>query len=238
MSAQMFETNKVDMNEYYKAYRRSGMGVKLGDKHLRKFKHDFVKTSNFSPEMSVLELGCGNGLFLQFLNKIGTNNFLGVDRDARILDEISPELQEHVLISDFADFFASTLNERFDRVVLFDVLEHFSLEKSVELLQSIRSILFDDGRIVIRIPNLSSPFSLEVQFNDVTHRTAFTPGSIAQVAKVAGYETTGIYPQAYASWRKEMRERLLTRTLSWFLAMPPTIWSPLMIVVLKPSLEE
>ena len=121
---------------------------------------------------------------------------------------------------------------RFDRVVLFDVLEHFSPDAAVALLEGIGGVLAPAGRIVVRVPNVASPFGLNLQFNDVTHRTAFTPGSLAQVARAAGFEALYIGPQAYSSRRREIRERLLTGVLGWFLAMPPAVWTPAMIGVL------
>ena len=183
--------------------------------------------------MSVLELGCGNGLFLRFLQHMGVENFLGVDGDPRVLEEMPESLKTRVKISDFSAFFSSDCQEKYDRIVLFDVLEHFSPEDGVGLLASLKGRLKEGGRVVVRVPNVASPFGLNLQYNDVTHRTAYTPGSIAQVARAAGCEIVAIRPQSYSSWGKEVREKLLTATLNWFLAMPPTVWSPLMIAVLE-----
>ena len=224
----------ISKNEFYQAYERKGQGTVLKAKHIRQFHKDFVEASEYKPEMSVLELGCGNGLFLRFLAHLGVDDFVGVDGDPRIIDELPAELVSIVQISDFADFFASkTTPRKFDRIVLFDVLEHFTPEDAVILLQSVSHLLTIDGRVVVRVPNMSSPLALGVQYNDVTHRTAFTPGSIRQVASVAGLNTVVVCSQAYTSWYREIRERILTSVVSWFLAMPPIMWSPNMIVVLK-----
>ncbi len=225
---------RVSQNRFYQAYDRRRQGTVLKAKHKRQFGKDFVEASGFRQGMSVLELGCGNGLFLRFLADLGVNDFLGVDGDPRISRELPADLAESVHISDFADFFQSDqARRRFDRVVLFDVLEHFGPDDAVELLRSIAGLLSEDGRIVIRTPNMSSPLAMAVQYNDLTHRTAFSPGSIRQAARVAGLVPVTFRPQAYASRYKELRERVLTSVVSWFLAMPPDIWSPNMIAVLK-----
>ena len=57
----------ISKNEFYQAYERKGQGTVLKAKHIRQFHKDFVEASEYKPEMSVLELGCGNGLFLRFL---------------------------------------------------------------------------------------------------------------------------------------------------------------------------
>jgi cyclopropane fatty-acyl-phospholipid synthase-like methyltransferase len=225
----------VDGNLFYQAYDRHGEGTVLKKKHVRQYRKDFIQASAFMPGMSVLELGCGNGLFLKYLNHIGVADFVGVDGDGRVLGEIPPDLAAHVTIADFDDFFrALPAERRFDRVVLFDVLEHFGTDDAVALLAKIASVLKPQGRVVIRVPNLASPFGLGMYFNDVTHRSAFSPGSIRQVARAAGYETVAVVPQAYSTTFKEVRERVFTKTVSWFLAAPPAIWSANMIAVLQP----
>ena len=225
----------VDGNLFYQAYDRHGEGTVLKKKHIRQYRKDFVQASAFVPGMPVLELGCGNGLFLKYLKHIGVADFVGVDGDRRVLDEMPPDLSAHVAIADFDDFFGSLPAERrFDRAVLFDVLEHFATDDAVALLRKIAGTLKPRGRLVIRVPNMASPFGLGMYFNDVTHRSAFSPGSIRQVARAAGLETVAVLPQAYSTAFKEVRERVLTSTMSWFLAAPPAIWSPNMIAVLQP----
>jgi cyclopropane fatty-acyl-phospholipid synthase-like methyltransferase len=225
---------EISQNAFYQAYERKGQGTALKAKHIRQFTKDFVEASGYRPDQSVLELGCGNGLFLRFLRHIGARDILGIDGDPRVLAELPAELAGAVHIFDFAAFFASDLAQRhFDRIVLFDVLEHFSPEDAATLLTSVSRLLAKDGRIIIRVPNMASPLGMGVQYNDVTHRTAFSPGSIRQVASVAGLVPDGFRAQAYTSWFKEARERLFTSVVSWFLSAPPMIWSANVIAVLK-----
>ena len=223
---------EISQNTFYAAYDRSGQGTILKPKHCRQFYRDFVQISAFVNSMSVLELGCGNGLFLQYLQSLGVSDFTGVDSDPRVVAEMPANLAAHVQISDFRDFFETIQGRVFDRVVLFDVLEHFSPEDAVTLLRQIATVLAEDGRVVLRVPNMSSPLGMNVQFNDVTHKTCFTPGSLRQVAKAADFSVLDFRPQAYSSWIREMRERALTSLLSWFLSAPPAIWSPNFIGVL------
>ena len=224
---------RIGTDRFYQAYDRAGDGTVLARKHIRQFDRDFAAAAGYRPGMSVLELGCGNGLFLRYLEHRGVADFQGVDGDPRVLDAMPDNLRPRVQIADFADFFAGPAARRtFDRVVLFDVLEHFTPEDAAALLESIGGLLAAEGRIVVRVPNVASPFGLNLQYNDVTHRTAFTPGSLSQVARAAGFEAVSIGPQAYSSRRREFRERLLTGVLTWFLAMPPSVWTPAMIGVL------
>lgn len=221
-------------NEFYGAYDRRGQGCILKGKHIRQFNKDFVEASEFGFGMSVLELGCGNGLFLRFLTHLGVENFAGIDGDPRVLDEVPAKLAERVTIAEFDDYFERhPAGAQYDRVVMFDVFEHFAPEDGAALLRRIAPRLAPGGRIVIRVPNMGSPWGLNVQYNDVTHRACYTPGSISQTAKVAGYKVVAVRPQAYTSAWREIRERLLTGFISWFLVAPPRIWSPNFISVLE-----
>lgn len=69
---------------------------------------------------------------------------------------------------------------------MFDVLEHFTAEGAVDLLRKVESVLSPGGKIVVRVPNMSSPLALPMQYNDVTHLSAFTPGSLSQIGRSAG----------------------------------------------------
>lgn len=183
--------------------------------------------------MSVLELGCGNGLFLRFLEHLGVKDYLGIDGDHRVLAEMPDWLTGHVVISDFETFLDREEKRLFDRVVLFDVLEHFSPIEAAALLSRIAAVLAPRGRIIIRVPNVASPFGLGMQFNCLTHKTPFTPGSLRQLASTARIAVDGFYPQAYGNWWREVRERMLTSVLSAFLPSPPMFWSPNFIAVLR-----
>ncbi len=230
----MSKLTSVSQSKYYQAYDRKDQGTVLKAKHIRQFRKDFVEASHYQSSMSVLELGCGNGLFLRYLKQLGAKDIVGVDGDPRILDQMPAALAAMVHICDFNDFFASQpAGRQFDRVVLFDVLEHFTPEDATALLTSAASLLSDQGRVVIRVPNMASPLALGVQYNDVTHKTAFSPGSLRQVARTAGLSPVSFRAQAYTSRYREIRERVLTTVVSWFLAMPPMIWSPNLIAVLK-----
>lgn len=234
MDAEPAERQRVEDDPFYRAYAREGQGVRLAPKHMRQFRKDFVEPSQFETTMSVLELGCGNGLFLRFLHAIGVGDFEGVDGDSRVIQEMPPELARRVTIAEFDAYFGRARGKRsFDRIVLFDVLEHFRVEDAVPLLKNVAAVLKSEGRIVIRVPNAASPFGLAMQFNDVTHRAAYTPGSLRQVAQAAGLVPVAFQRQTHSSRLKDIRERTFTGILSWFIAAPTTIWTPNFIAVLR-----
>ena len=118
-------------------------------------------------------------------------------------------------------------------VVLLDVLEHFSAGDGVRLLQKIQAVLAPKGRVVIRVPNMSSPWGGIYQFSDLTHKTAFTPNSLEQLAQAAGYRAIAFLPQRRGSPFRRFSEDALHGFLSMILAVTPVVWTANMIGVLE-----
>ncbi len=60
------------------------------DKHIRRLNAEFWAPMACTTEMSVLEIGCGTGLFLAYLSARGVENFTGIDSDPA-LQGVIPE---------------------------------------------------------------------------------------------------------------------------------------------------
>jgi hypothetical protein len=69
---------------------------------------------------------------------------------------------------------------------LLDVFEHFSFVEGQQLLLLLKEKLTLDGKIILRVPNAASPFGLQYQFGDVTHKAAYGPGALQHVALAGG----------------------------------------------------
>lgn len=81
-----------------------------------------------------------------------------------------------------------------DVFLAIDFLEHLTRSEVIDLLTLLRSRLAPSGRLIARLPNAASPFFGRLQYGDLSHETAFTPRSIAQALKLAGFESVVILP--------------------------------------------
>ena len=79
--------------------------------------------------------------------------------------------------------------------------------------------------MVVKVPNAGGPWGLQYQFGDLTHRTAFSPISLRQLADAAGYAPPLIYAQRQGSRRRMVTDALVHGFLSWALLNPPEFWS-------------
>lgn len=205
----------------YKGYRTP----QVGRKEIARFDAEIWKPAQCAPGHAFLEIGCGTGAFLAYLAGKQVERFHGIDHDPALAEVVPPQVREHFSCRDVWEALADPELGPFDRVVVLDVLEHFTPEEAARLLTALKPRLAAGARVVVKVPNASSPWALQWQFGDLTHRTAFTPLSLRQVAGFAGFDLAAIWPQRQGSRRRMLTDALVHRFLSWALLNPPPLWS-------------
>ena len=98
---------------------------------------------------SILEVGCGNGLFLASVAKLLPHKELvGIDISAPVL----PGEQDGIsfILADIIDF---ALDEKFDVVYSEHVIEHIAPADLAAHLNSVTKVLKEDGTLIICAPN-------------------------------------------------------------------------------------
>ena len=207
---------------------------RLAAKHVRRLDAQFWTPGACSAHMAVLEVGCGTGLFLDYLREKGVAEFLGIDRDEALKAYVPAAVAENFRAMDVWAFLdAGAEGRTFDRIALFDVLEHFPPPDGGRLLQRLAAVLRPGGRVVVKVPNVASPWGASYQYGDLTHAAAYTPDSLRQLAVAAGYGVTAVHPQDEGSPVRRMTDRLLHGVLSRLLLAPPEIWSANFLAVLE-----
>jgi ubiquinone/menaquinone biosynthesis C-methylase UbiE len=130
-----------------------------------------VKTNSLEKGLRVLEIGCGKGRMLSFLNKQGLE-VTGLDLDADALRqcrESFPNLQVHQGSGDDLPF----PNEAFDLVLSFDVFEH--IKDSNKHLQEVIRVLKPGGQYLLQTPNKWT----NVPFEILRHWKKYRMGPVA-----------------------------------------------------------
>lgn len=136
---------------------------------------------------SLLEIGCGNGFFLQQALKQGWREVHGVEPSADAVAKASPEL-DGVIVEDVMrrELFAP---ESFDAVCLFQVLDHIS--KPAELLRECLTVLRPGGHILALNHNVSS-WSARVlgersPIVDIEHTYLYSPRTMRGIFAKVGF---------------------------------------------------
>lgn len=224
------------LEDFYQVYgsHRNYVKAEVRKKHIRNFDEQFWTPASVNSSHTVLELGCGTGLFLAYLKKKGIENFIGVENDSKVFEYMPEYISKNVVLGDIWENIEK-LDGSFDRIVMLDVFEHFSYFEGQKLLVRLKKLLARNGLIVLRIPNAASPFGLQYQYNDLTHKSVYGPGSIEHLALAAGFKVERRLSVQRGSRFNRFVENLLFRLLDLLLTEPPPLWGANMIVVLAPA---
>lgn len=146
----------------------------------------------------VLELGCASGYITKILKERGCN-VTGIELDPALAKK-AEKFADKIIVGDLEQLnFDSLLNEKYDVILIGDILEH--LKNPLQVLKKLRTVLNNDGFIVCSIPNIAHGSIrlqlLDGQFQytetgllDKTHLRFYTLNSILSMLNSAGFSIT------------------------------------------------
>ncbi len=82
------------------------------------------------------------------------------------------------------------IKEKFDMVVLAEVIEHLPFNEGMKLLKELNGILGDGGKIIVSTPNMHHPNRF---FWDSDHKTHFRYDEVGAALIEAGFEIKGLF---------------------------------------------
>jgi len=181
-------------SRFYEAYVSSGQAGDSGEEAESLFRsrkaylnHIIARYMPRDAGARILEVACGPGALLYFLERAGYRNIAGVDVSE---EQIAVAARLGILsatCSTLEDFLGAQQSASADRVLAIDILEHLSRPEIVEILGAIRRVLKPGGRCIAHVPNAEGLFGMKIRYGDFTHELAFTPKSASQVFRVAGF---------------------------------------------------
>jgi 2-polyprenyl-3-methyl-5-hydroxy-6-metoxy-1,4-benzoquinol methylase len=137
---------------------------------------------------NILDLGCGYGSFLFFLQSNGYKNVAAVDLSSEEIDICKRFFKSYQFYKEDIFKFINDTQEKFDVIYMSHVLEHIKKENLFAFLEGVKKILKDDGIFVIIVPNSAAYFnSAANRYGDLTHEIGFTDLSLRQALKVANF---------------------------------------------------
>jgi 2-polyprenyl-3-methyl-5-hydroxy-6-metoxy-1,4-benzoquinol methylase len=143
-----------------------------------------------SKDDRILDVGCGMGHFLYFLQQAGCTKSIGIDLSPACIDYCLANgygRRDNLFALDLIAYLRQT-PERFDLIVLNDVIEHLPKEAIVPNLAAALQGLAEGGRLVIKVVNSANPITgAASRYVDFTHTVGFTEESLAQVLRMAGF---------------------------------------------------
>lgn len=163
----------------------------------------------------ILEVGCGEGLFLRYFKENRNSETWGIEMNAAAAEKAS-KVADRVITGNFNLIYKDLPMHYFDCIVFNDVIEHFS-DPWTAIINT-KQLLSKDGVVVASIPNFRYIGNLteiittadfkyveEGGILDKTHLRFFTSKSIYQFFNECGYELIcqeGLRP--CKSWKEKL----------------------------------
>jgi len=141
----------------------------------------------------IVEIGCGDGTFIAYLLSKGFNRVEGVDSSPEQIEAARRLGRDYVLLADNCDRLTQ-LNGQVDMIVALDVIEHYEKSELLTLLDAVYGALKDSGVFLVQTPNADGPFGARHRYSDFTHELSFTPSSLSQVLRIAGFNQVEYAP--------------------------------------------
>jgi SAM-dependent methyltransferase len=170
---------------------RYGNGIHTKHHHMRY--HDFF-VNRIGKNEKVLDVGCGIGAVANSVAKRSGAMVTGIDLDRSNIEKARAEFNHDNIIYILGDALSDLPNEKFDIVILSNVLEH--IEKRVEFLKQL-CLTLSTQRLLIRVPLFERdwrvPLKKELGIDyrlDSTHFTEYTHESFLDEMKEAGLTIT------------------------------------------------
>ncbi len=158
----------------------------------------------------IIDVGCGNGALVWWLQQVGFSNAEGVDISSEQIKIAQALGVNNVKQTDLRSYLKAKTCF-YDIIILRDVIEHFRKEEIIEILEICYNSLKNAGRIIIQVPNAESPFFGRIRYGDFTHEIAFSSSSLSQLLNIIGLTKV----QFYAITPTVSGARSLIRFLLW-----------------------
>ncbi|MCA9875332.1 MAG: class I SAM-dependent methyltransferase [Anaerolineales bacterium] len=144
---------------------------------------------------SVLDVGCGSGLFLAAMRSLGWT-VCGVDPNPDVVQYVRQVLQIEAYEG---DIFTVPEEERVNLVTFWDVLEHTHSPTAV--LRRAHQLLQPEGYLALNVPNWAS---IErhlfkerwIALDAPRHLYHFTPQTLSAMLRACGFQPLVVQPQA------------------------------------------
>ena len=145
---------------------------------------------------SILDVGCGNGLYTFNLQNI-CSNILQID----LVDRRNEQARELPFKSINAEYLSS-IEGTFDNIIAFDIIEH--LNDDSKYLKSAYNLLNQGGKLFVSVPNednsiLEKLDLAHIHFTDKTHCREYSAKSLKSKIEESGFAVIEIVPHVNKS---------------------------------------
>jgi 2-polyprenyl-3-methyl-5-hydroxy-6-metoxy-1,4-benzoquinol methylase len=174
--------------KYYSAFKRGESRERFGFLHLKLWYNEkyLPLLKGYKRDAPLLDIGCGQGFMLGYLQSAGFNHLTGIDISAEQV-AIAKEKGFNAIQADAFEFLKENKNS-YEIIIAIDMIEHFKKEELYELIKLIHDALTPGGLFILQTPNGEGLLPGYVIYGDLTHFTILSPLSLKHILTVTGFE--------------------------------------------------
>lgn len=199
--------------QYYNSQSGRRLNKSLADKirenHFQ-LRHELLHLTPSDKSAAILDIGCGYGEWLMLLQENSYTNTEGIDISAEQIETAHSLGINNVQVADVFTFLASN-PAKYDCITGIDIIEHFSKDELVRLLELVRTSLKPNGSAIFRTPNMDGLLASVYAYGDFTHSCLLNYSSAMQLGIACGFKNVEVLPSfMYISGSiKELVRKLL-----------------------------
>ena len=175
-------------------------------------------------EASVLEIGAG---YCDWINHVRAARRVAVDTWAELPTHAGSGVEPIVL--DAGTELGRFADASFDAVLASNVLEHFTPDVAVIVVEQVARMLTPGGRFLIVQPNFR--YASRRYFDDYTHRSVFTDVSLPALLRAHGFTIDDVRPKFLPYSMRETRVPITRWLVTAYLRSPLKPMAGQMLVI-------
>ena len=171
-------------DKIYSSYSKLAPNIDVNsEQNFQYFDQELKKINNLDKK-KIIEIGYGKGFFLEWA-KNKKLDIIGYEINEEF-HKIA-KLNHKVILGDGRNI-SREISDKFDLIILFDVVEHIDKEKLLSFFENLYELLNEKGEVLLRFPNGSSAAGLEYFNSDLTHFSFLNRRSLKMIAELNKFE--------------------------------------------------
>ena len=185
----------------------------------RKIIDALINKSNFANNISIFEVGCGNGANLKFLSSHG--QVTAIEKNSAALANAKNKNIGTILQGELPYGIPEEVGGNFDLIVMLDVLEH--IDEDGACLRELRSTIKNNGKLLLTVPAYQNLWSYHDEIHQ--HKRRYSISQLSSLLKNNGWKINYISFFNMLLFPLAFLDRKYSSTLSkqdYKLNIPPT----------------
>jgi len=182
---------------YYESTRRVQVDDKAKLATQQSYNYNYSSMLPESCNANILDIGCSEGVSLEWFVSNGYLNVTGIDTDEFAIQFAQERLRgkldgSQIICADAFSYLKKCDDDSLDMIVMFNVIEHIPVDVIVQLVPEIYRVLRKEGVFFAQTGNWENPFNIGLFTRDITHRVMYTKNSLRQLLLMSGFSVNKI----------------------------------------------